>query len=63
MGDVKLALSFSRLSDVGGKAVNEDAVASAVPDDAHLLTYKGACFALADGVSTAEATSKPASAR
>lgn len=55
MGDVKLALSFSSLSDVGGKAVNEDAVASAVPDDAHLLTYKGACFALADGVSTAEA--------
>lgn len=55
MGDVKLALGYSSLSDVGGKAVNEDAVAAKVPDDAHLLTYKGACFALADGVSTAEA--------
>ena len=55
MGDVKLALSYSSLSDAGGKAINEDAVAANVPDDAHLLTYKGACFALADGVSTAEA--------
>jgi serine/threonine protein phosphatase PrpC len=51
----QLKLSFASNSQAGVKAVNEDAVACMVPDNTHLLTYKGACFALADGVSTAEA--------
>lgn len=55
MSEQPLQLAYSQLSAAGIKSVNEDAVASYLPSDAHLLTYKGACFALADGVSTAEA--------
>ncbi|KKO49766.1 serine/threonine protein kinase [Arsukibacterium sp. MJ3] len=50
-----LELTISSVCEAGIKPVNEDAVALNVPADTHLLTYKGACFALADGVSTAEA--------
>lgn len=42
-------------SCAGHKNQNEDAIAWHLPDDAHLLTYKGGCFCLADGVSSAEA--------
>ena len=55
MSEQQLQLVYSQLSKAGIKTVNEDAVASYIPSDAHLVTYKGACFALADGVSTAEA--------
>jgi len=51
----ELQLRYSSVCEAGIKPANEDAVAVNLPDDAHLLTYKGACFALADGVSTAEA--------
>tara|TARA_B100001059_G_scaffold235832_1_gene283150 strand:- start:133249 stop:134985 length:1737 start_codon:yes stop_codon:yes gene_type:complete len=51
----ELQLRYSLVCEAGIKPANEDAVAVNVPDDAHLLTYKGACFTLADGVSTAEA--------
>ncbi len=51
----ELEVAYSSICEAGVKAANEDAVAVNVPADAHLLTYKGACFALADGVSTAEA--------
>jgi serine/threonine protein phosphatase PrpC len=50
-----LQLNYSSICEAGIKPANEDAVAQHIPDDPHLLTYKGACFALADGVSTAEA--------
>lgn len=50
-----LQLNYSSICEAGIKPANEDAVAQHIPDDTHLLTYKGACFALADGVSTAEA--------
>lgn len=55
MSASELQLRFSSACEAGIKPSNEDALAVNVPDDAHLLTYKGACFALADGVSTAEA--------
>ena len=55
MSGSELQLRYSSVCEAGIKPANEDAVAVNLPDDAHLLTYKGACFALADGVSTAEA--------
>jgi protein phosphatase len=55
VGEFELQLRYSMLCEAGIKPANEDAVALDIPTDAHLLTYKGACFALADGVSTAEA--------
>lgn len=55
MSTSELQLCYSTVCEAGIKAANEDAIAVNLPDDAHLLTYKGACFALADGVSTAEA--------
>lgn len=51
----QLQLVYACLSEAGRKAGNEDAVAAQLPTDAYILNYKGACFALADGVSTAEA--------
>ncbi|KKO46774.1 serine/threonine protein kinase [Arsukibacterium ikkense] len=51
----ELQLNYSSVCEAGIKAANEDAIAVNLPDDSHLLTYKGACFTLADGVSTAEA--------
>nr|WP_178089488.1 bifunctional protein-serine/threonine kinase/phosphatase [Rheinheimera lutimaris] len=50
-----MQLRYSSICEAGIKPANEDAVAQHIPSDPHLLTYKGACFALADGVSTAEA--------
>ena len=55
MSASELKLHYSSLCEAGIKPANEDAVAQHIPADPHLLTYKGACFALADGVSTAEA--------
>lgn len=55
MSGSELQLRYSHLCEAGIKPANEDAVAVNVSQDPHLLTYKGACFALADGVSTAEA--------
>lgn len=55
MSEQQLQLAYCQLSKAGIKPTNEDAVASYIPQDTHLITYKGACFALADGVSTAEA--------
>lgn len=55
MSASELQLRYSTVCEAGIKPANEDAVAQHIPDDPHLLTYKGACFALADGVSTAEA--------
>lgn len=55
MSQSELQLRYSLVCEAGIKPANEDAVAVNVPDDGHLLTYKGACFTLADGVSTAEA--------
>ncbi len=55
MSASELQLHYSSICEAGLKPANEDAVAVNLPADAHLLTYKGACFALADGVSTAEA--------
>ena len=55
MSGSELQLRYSHLCEAGIKPANEDAVAVNMPQDPHLLTYKGACFALADGVSTAEA--------
>ena len=55
MSASELKLRYSSLCEAGIKPANEDAVAQHIPADPHLLTYKGACFALADGVSTAEA--------
>jgi serine/threonine protein phosphatase PrpC len=52
--------SFIKL-DAGGTTVagqkpqNEDAIAWQLPDEPHLLIYKGGCLCLADGVSSAEA--------
>jgi protein phosphatase len=51
----QLQLRYSSVCEAGIKPANEDAVAVAIPTEPHLLTYKGACFTLADGVSTAEA--------
>lgn len=45
----------SLLCRPGGKESNEDAANSWVPDDPHLLRYKGCAFIVADGVSSAEA--------
>lgn len=55
MSASELELRYSSICEAGIKPANEDAVAVNLPGDAHLLAYKGACFALADGVSTAEA--------
>lgn len=55
MRESELQFRYSSVCDAGIKSANEDAIAQDVPSDRHLLTYKGACFALADGVSTAEA--------
>lgn len=51
----QLQLRFTCLTEAGVKPGNEDAVAADFPATDHILTYKGASFALADGVSTAEA--------
>lgn len=48
-------LAVGGYSCAGNKSQNEDAIAWQLPQDAHLLTYKGGCFCLADGVSSAEA--------
>ncbi|RUO36391.1 bifunctional protein-serine/threonine kinase/phosphatase [Aliidiomarina sanyensis] len=50
-----LVVGHASLCDEGGKDGNEDAVGVRVPVDAHMLTYKGAVFAVADGVTSAEA--------
>lgn len=50
-----MQLDYYVLCDEGGKQGNEDAAAAEMPSDAHILTYKGAVFAVADGVSSAEA--------
>ena len=55
MSGSELQLCYSSICETGVKPANEDAVAVDIPADPHLLTYKGACFTLADGVSTAEA--------
>lgn len=55
MSTSELQLRYSTVCEAGIKPANEDAVAVELPGDPHLLTYKGACFTLADGVSTAEA--------
>ena len=51
----QLKLAAGGLSCAGHKSQNEDAIAWHLPKDAHLLTFKGGCFCLADGVSSAEA--------
>ncbi|MCH8501128.1 MAG: protein phosphatase 2C domain-containing protein [Aliidiomarina sp.] len=51
----QLQLDYFVLCNEGGKQGNEDAAAALVPESAHLLTYKGAIFTVADGVSSAEA--------
>ncbi|MDX1705930.1 protein kinase domain-containing protein [Pseudidiomarina sp.] len=55
MAESELELTFASLSEAGAKATNEDAAAVYWPDSGHILRHKGACFVLADGVSTAEA--------
>jgi protein phosphatase len=55
VAELALQLQFGALSEAGIKAANEDAVACQLPAAAYLLQHKGACFVLADGVSTAEA--------
>lgn len=55
MAESELSLKYATCTLAGIKPGNEDAVAAMLPDSAYLLQYKGACFALADGVSTAEA--------
>lgn len=55
MSSSGLELDYAVLSDKGGKQSNEDFAAACMPDDSHQLTYKGVAFALADGVSSAEA--------
>ncbi|MCT6701201.1 bifunctional protein-serine/threonine kinase/phosphatase [Rheinheimera sp. 4Y26] len=51
----QLRLAVGGYSCAGHKSQNEDAIAWQLPKDSHLLTYKGGCFCLADGVSSAEA--------
>lgn len=48
-------LKVAQLCREGGKAGNEDAAAYLIPEDLHLLRYKGSAFVVADGVSSAEA--------
>lgn len=55
MAESQLSLQYAVCTQAGIKPGNEDAVAAKLPDSAYLLQYKGACFTLADGVSTAEA--------
>lgn len=55
MAELALQLQYGAQTAAGVKAANEDAVACQLPDSAYLLQHKGACFVLADGVSTAEA--------
>lgn len=50
-----LQLNHASICVEGGKEGNEDAVGVLIPNDAHVLTYKGAILAIADGVSSAEA--------
>lgn len=50
-----LHIEIGQYTTQGIKAHNEDSVGFEFPDDGHLLTHKGACGVLADGVSTAEA--------
>ncbi|WP_306523762.1 bifunctional protein-serine/threonine kinase/phosphatase [Rheinheimera sp.] len=52
---LQLKLAVGGCTLAGQKAKNEDAIGWQLPEDAHLLTYKGGCFCLADGVSSAEA--------
>lgn len=55
MDALRLQLTIAACCEAGGKDGNEDAVAYELPVDPHVLTYKGAVLALADGVSSAEA--------
>lgn len=55
LSESQLKLAAGGYSCAGHKSQNEDAIAWHLPKDAHLLTYKGGCFCLADGVSSAEA--------
>ena len=50
----KLQLSAGQYSDKGVKEKNEDACAILIPNDS-LIDTKGACIAIADGVSSSEA--------
>ncbi|MBK8973542.1 MAG: bifunctional protein-serine/threonine kinase/phosphatase [Hahellaceae bacterium] len=50
-----LRLDIGSCSQAGIKAINEDAVATCLPDNALVLSTKGALAVLADGVSSAEA--------
>ncbi len=54
-GGMLLQLAAGGETLAGIKASNEDAISQQLPSDKHLLVYKGACFCLADGVSSAEA--------
>lgn len=55
LSQLQLKLAVGGCTLAGPKAQNEDAIGWQLPEDAHLLTYKGGCFCLADGVSSAEA--------
>ncbi len=50
---LQLAVGGETLAGI--KASNEDAISQKLPSDKHLLVHKGACFCVADGVSSAEA--------
>lgn len=52
--DGQLQLSLGQASFAGVKKDNEDSIGIRIPDG-HLLTTKGACAVIADGVSAAEA--------
>lgn len=51
--ELKVAIGHATIRGV--KAINEDAVASHIPEQQHALVTKGIAIALADGVSSAEA--------
>jgi len=51
----ELVVQLGSCSIAGVKAVNEDAVNTAVPDNQYALINKGVCAIIADGVSSAEA--------
>ena len=50
MSTSELQLRYCTVCEAGIKPANEDAVAADIPLDPHLLTYKGACFSLADNI-------------
>ncbi len=55
MATASIKINIGSVTHAGVKPVNEDAVNSYIPTQAHQLEYKGVCCVLADGVSTAEA--------